>query len=63
LKGDVLMSKNDRILRRIKRLLAVAEREANVNESHSVLLQAQEMMVKYGVGANELTDDDELIEV
>lgn len=54
---------NDRIIRRIKALLALAEDKANVNESHSALLQAQRMMVEYGVDATELTDDEKVIEV
>jgi len=48
---------DDRIIRRIKRLLATAEGEANMNESHTAFLMAQEMMVKCGVDPSELTDD------
>lgn len=54
---------NDRIIRRIKRLLATAEGEANINESHTAFLLAQEMMVKYGVDPHELTEDEEILEV
>lgn len=54
---------NDRIIRRIKGLLELAEGEANVNESHSAFLQAQKMMVKYGVEPNELTEDKDVLEV
>lgn len=54
---------NDRIIRRIKGLLELAEGEANMNESHSAFLQAQKMMVKYGVDPSELTDDEKVIEV
>lgn len=54
---------NDRILRRIKRLIALAEDNSNVNESHSAFLQAQEMMVKYGVDPKEITDDKDILEV
>lgn len=56
-------SKNDRIIRRIKRLVSLAEGNANMEESHSAFLQAQAMMVKYGVDPNEITDDDEVKEV
>lgn len=54
---------NDRVVRRIKRLLATAEGEANMNESHTAFLLAQEMMVKYGVDPHELTDDERVLEV
>lgn len=58
-----LENKNDRILRRIKGLLTLAEDESNVNESHSAFLMAQKLMIEYGVDANELTDDEEVIRV
>lgn len=54
---------NERIIRRIKRLLALAEGNANKNESHLAFLQAQEMMVKYAVDPSEITDDEEVREV
>lgn len=57
------MKNNDRILRRIKALLSLAEDNSNYNESHLAFLQAQEMMVKYGVDPNELTDDSDIIEI
>lgn len=53
----------ERIIRRIKRLLATAEGEANMNESHTAFLLAQEMMVKYGVAPEDVTDDEEVKEV
>lgn len=56
-------NKNDRILRRIKGLLTLAEDESNVNESHSAFLMAQKLMIEYGVDASELTDDEEVIRV
>lgn len=54
---------NDRITRRIKALLSLAEDKSNVNESHLAFLQAQQMMIKYGVDPSELTDDDEVKEI
>jgi|SRR5690625_918538 len=55
--------KNDRIIRRVKRLLALAEDKANVHESQLALVNAQEMMVKYGIDPNELDTSKELKEV
>lgn len=53
----------DRILRRVKSLLKVAEGEANMEESHTAFLQAQRMMVKYGVDPSEITDDEAMKKV
>ena len=55
--------KNDRILRRVKGLLKVAEGNANMEESHTAFLQAQRMMIKYGVDPSEITDDEEMKDV
>lgn len=55
--------KKDRIIRRVKNLLKVAEGEANMEESHTAFLQAQKMMVKYGVDPSDITDDEEIKEV
>lgn len=55
--------KKDRIIRRVKSLLKVAEGEANMEESHTAFLQAQKMMVKYGVDPSDITDDEEIKEV
>lgn len=54
---------NDRILRRVKGLLALAEGNSNMEESHSAFLMAQKLMVKYGIEASELTDDESVIQV
>lgn len=59
----VCVKDTDRILRRIKGLLATAEGEANINESHTAFLKAQEMMVKYGVDPSDVTDNEEVKEV
>lgn len=53
----------ERILRRVKGLLLVAEGNANVEESHTAFLQAQRMMVKYGVDPSDITTDDEIKEI
>jgi|SRR5690625_821477 len=56
-------NKNDRIIRRIKGLLSLAEDEGNMNESQQAFLQAQEIMVKYGVDPNELDLGKEIKEI
>ncbi len=58
-----MVLKNDRILRRVKGLLALAEGNSNMEESHSAFLMAQKLMVKYGIEASELTDDESVIQV
>ena len=55
--------KSERIIRRVKGLLKLADDNSNVEESHSAFLQAQAMMVKYGVNPSEVTDNDEIKEV
>lgn len=56
--------KNDRILKTVKDLLALAEDdERHVEESHSAFLKAQKLMVKYGIDPKEITDNEETIEI
>lgn len=57
------MSKQDhhkRIIRRVKGLLKLAEDNSNHEESQAAFMQAQQMMVKYGVDPNELHIDDKM---
>lgn len=56
--------KNDRILKIVKDLLALAEDdERHVEESHNAFLKAQRLMVKYGIDPSEVTDQAETREI
>lgn len=52
--NNMIPSNNDRIIRRVKGLLKLAENNSNTEEAQSAFTQAQEMMVKYGVDPSEL---------
>jgi|SRR5690625_4862251 len=45
---------NDKIIRKVRGLLALAEDNSNMEESQTAFLQAQKMMVKYGVDPSEV---------
>lgn len=49
---------NDRIIRRVKSLLKLAEDNSNMEESQSAFMQAQQMMLKHGVDIDELEVED-----
>lgn len=56
--------KNDRILKIVKDLLALAEDdEKHVEESHNAFLKAQRLMVKYGIDPSEVTDQEATREI
>lgn len=52
-------NKVDRIIRRVNKLLALAEDNSSVEESQTAFLQAQQMMVKYGVDPSDLDISEE----
>lgn len=56
-------NKVDRIIRRVNKLLALAEDNSSVEESQTAFLQAQQMMVKYGVDPSDLDISEESIRV
>lgn len=60
--GGIYM-KDDRIIRKVKSLLRVAEGNANVEESHTAFMQAQRMMIKYHIDPSEVTEQNEIREV
>ena len=45
---------NDKIIRKVRGLLALAEDNSNMEESQTAFLQEQKMMVKYGVDPSEI---------
>lgn len=54
------MSVNDKILEKIRNLLALAEDGANDEESQTALLMAQKLMLKYKISQNDLNEGGEM---
>lgn len=52
--GGLSLKKNDKVIRKVKGLLALAENNSNMEESQSAFLQAQKMIVKYGINPNDV---------
>lgn len=52
------INENDRIIRRVKGLLKLAEDNSNMEESQSAFIQAQQMMIRYGVNPEDLAVDE-----
>lgn len=60
---DKRHANQERIIRRVKGLLKLAEDNSNIEESQSAFMQAQQMMVKYGVDRAEVVANEQHKEI